>query len=235
VGAILFSSRRKRASIAILLYTYGKQKNDTPLFSKCAFTVMRVRKSRSRASSLSCSPFLTRRRLQAKVVHDSQEQVAHSLNGDHTAWQLQLLGPLWRVKKNAENHAKRLRPHLRVRKCALVDHYQQALPQPIYQPAVVPIPGTRKHSLRKMAIAVTETPDRMCGAAQRVGYTGTLETDLAMYRLRVKPDSEHGAVTLGGFFVLEKGRFRAYEPGPDNARARSPQGYSTKERFQAPL
>ena len=73
-----------------------------------------------------------------------------------------------------------------------------------------------------MAIAATETPDRICGAAKRVGYTGTLETDLAMYCLRVKPDYEHVAVTLGGFFVLEKGRFRVYEPEPDNTHARSP-------------
>jgi hypothetical protein len=29
---------------------------------------------------------------------------------------------------------------------------------------------------------------------------GTLETDLAIYRVRVRPVYEHGAVTLAGFF-----------------------------------
>lgn len=93
----------------------------------------------------------------------------------------------------------------------LVDIYQQALPQPTYQPAIVPIPGTLKHSLRKMSIATIEAPTRICGVAQRIGYTGTLETDLAMYRLRVKFNNEHIAVTLEGFFVLEKGVFRVYQ------------------------
>ena len=113
-----------------------------------------------------------------------------------------------------------------VRKCALVDGYQQALPQPTYQPAIVTIPGTLKHSLRKIAIATTEVPDRTCGTAQRIGYTGTLETDLAMYLLRVKPDYEHVAVTLAGFFVLEKGIFRTYEPGLANKQSENPQGKS---------
>ncbi len=95
----------------------------------------------------------------------------------------------------------------------LVDIYQQALPQPTYQPAIVPIPGTLKHSLRKIAIATTDAPARICGVALRVGYTGTLETDLAMYRLRVKPDDGRAAVTLDGFFILEKGVFRIYKSG----------------------
>lgn len=34
----------------------------------------------------------------------------------------------------------------------LVDIYEQALPQPIYQHAIVPISGTLKHSLRKIAL-----------------------------------------------------------------------------------
>ncbi|HET8841688.1 MAG TPA: hypothetical protein VFN35_09485 [Ktedonobacteraceae bacterium] len=93
-----------------------------------------------------------------------------------------------------------------------MDVYQQALPQPIYQPAIVPIPGTLKHSLRKMLIARVDSPDRVCGAAQRVGYTGSQQTDLAIYRLHIKPDYQHMAVTLDGFFVLNKGIFCLYEP-----------------------
>jgi len=99
-----------------------------------------------------------------------------------------------------------------MRKYTFVESYRQALPQPTYQPATVPIPGTLKHSLRKIALATLERPDRVCGVARRVGYTGTLETDLAMYRLRIRPDSEHTPVTLAGFFILEKGIFHAYEP-----------------------
>jgi hypothetical protein len=110
-----------------------------------------------------------------------------------------------------------------VRKCALVDSYQQALPQPTYQPAIVPASGTLKHSLRKIAIATRETPAHICGTAQRVGYTGTQETDLAMYRLRVKPDYKHVAVTLAGFFILDHGIFRAYKPDLNNQQVRSPQ------------
>jgi len=83
--------------------------------------------------------------------------------------------------------------------------------QPPYLPARVPIVGTVKHSLRKLVIALVETPERACGVALRVGYIGTRETDLALYRLKVKPSPELPLVTLAGFFVLEEGRFHTYE------------------------
>jgi hypothetical protein len=44
----------------------------------------------------------------------------------------------------------------------------------------------------------------MCAVAQRIGSTGTLQMDLALYRLRVKPDDEHVAVTLAGFLFWKK-------------------------------
>ena len=44
-----------------------------------------------------------------------------------------------------------------------------------------------------------------------MGYTGTLQTDLALYRLRVKPSPDLLAVTLTDFFVLENGMFYVYE------------------------
>ncbi|HEU5378937.1 MAG TPA: hypothetical protein VFV38_26225 [Ktedonobacteraceae bacterium] len=103
-----------------------------------------------------------------------------------------------------------------------MDTYQQALPQPTYQPAIVPTPGTRKHSLRKIAIATIESPARVCGVARRIGYTGVLETDLAMYRLRVKSDDGPVAITLAGFFVLENGVFRAYESGQTSSLRETP-------------
>ncbi len=49
-----------------------------------------------------------------------------------------------------------------------------------YLPAVIPVPGTVKFSLRKVAIALSEAPEHVCGAAFHVGYTGSLEADLAM-------------------------------------------------------
>jgi hypothetical protein len=85
--------------------------------------------------------------------------------------------------------------------------------QQTYLSAVVPIIGTLKHSLRKVALVRFEVLNQACGVAQRVGYTGTWETDMAIYRLRVRQSPDHQAVVLPGpasFFVLEEGVFRAY-------------------------
>lgn len=46
--------------------------------------------------------------------------------------------------------------------------------------------ATMKQSARKLSIATEAEPDRVCGQALRIGSTGPLQTDLAMYRLRVK-------------------------------------------------
>ena len=83
--------------------------------------------------------------------------------------------------------------------------------QPHYLPARIPILGTVKHSVRKVAIALIETPERAYGVALRVGYTGTRATALALYRLTVKSSPALPLVTLAGFFVLEEGRFHIYE------------------------
>jgi len=83
--------------------------------------------------------------------------------------------------------------------------------QQIYLPAAVPSSGTRQHSLSKYLLARRETPDRVCGLARRVGYTGTKETDFALYRLKVRATPDVLAVTLSDFFILEDGLFRVYE------------------------
>ena len=83
--------------------------------------------------------------------------------------------------------------------------------QPTYLPAIVPASGTRQHSLSKYLLASSETPDHICGLAKRVGYTGPKETDLALYRLKVRVSPDVLAVTLSNFFVLEHGFFRVYE------------------------
>ncbi|GAC1428648.1 MAG: hypothetical protein PVS3B3_24150 [Ktedonobacteraceae bacterium] len=84
--------------------------------------------------------------------------------------------------------------------------------QPIYIPTVVPPIGTREHSLSRYLLALKETPDRICGLARRVGYTGPKETDFALYRLKVRTTPDLPILTLSDFFVLENGVFRAYEP-----------------------
>ena len=84
--------------------------------------------------------------------------------------------------------------------------------QPIYLPAVLPPVGTREHSLSKYVLAIRETPDRPCGLARRVGYTGPKATDFALYRLKVRDNPDLPAfTTLSGFFVLENGLFHVYK------------------------
>ncbi len=84
--------------------------------------------------------------------------------------------------------------------------------QPTYIPAIVLPIGTRKHSLSKYMLAMRETPHRICGLAQRVGYTGPEETDFALYRLKIRYNADLRAIiTLSGFFILEDGIFRVYE------------------------
>jgi hypothetical protein len=92
-----------------------------------------------------------------------------------------------------------------------MDASRPAHPPGRYQPASVPLTGTVEHSARKLSIALAEMPERICGQALRVGYTGRLSTDLALYRLKVKSHPELPAVTLSGLFVLEHGLFHEYE------------------------
>jgi hypothetical protein len=80
-----------------------------------------------------------------------------------------------------------------------------------YLPARVPMTGTVGHSSRKVVIATLEAPNRICGQALGVGYTGPLQTDLAIYRLQVKSNPDLPASTLTDLFVLEHSIFRAYE------------------------
>ena len=87
---------------------------------------------------------------------------------------------------------------------------QSISPEQTYLPAVIPMVGTLKHSLRKVALARLVAPNQACGVAQRIGYSGTRETDLAIYRLRIRQSPDRHAVILPGFFVLEEGIFRPY-------------------------
>lgn len=80
-----------------------------------------------------------------------------------------------------------------------------------YLVAVVPLSATVASSARKLSVSSEQDPEHVCGQALRVGYTGTLPTDLALYRLKIKPAPSRPPVTLSGFFVLELGVFHAYE------------------------
>lgn len=71
--------------------------------------------------------------------------------------------------------------------------------------------ATFKHSLAKVQVVTMHEPDHICGIAQRVGYTGKHESDLAMYRLKVRSGNEPSTVTLPGFFVINNGVFIDYE------------------------
>ena len=97
-----------------------------------------------------------------------------------------------------------------MRKTVLMNASQPTDLTPTYLPAVVPVLGTVGNSVRKLKIALRETPGHICGQAQPVGYTGTLQTDLAIYRLRVKSHPDLPTITLSGFFVLENGLFHPY-------------------------
>lgn len=115
------------------------------------------------------------------------------------------------VAENVSQVSQAWLPSLMVRKYGLVDSDPEAsLPQH-YRPALVRIPGTVKHSLRSVPIALLATPEDVCGMARRGGYTGALETDLAIYRIKLKRRPEREAVTLPGFFVLAEGIFHAFE------------------------
>ncbi|HYK84718.1 MAG TPA: hypothetical protein VEV19_05085 [Ktedonobacteraceae bacterium] len=81
----------------------------------------------------------------------------------------------------------------------------------MYIPLFSMLDATFKHSLAKIQVAAMHAPEHICGIAQRVGYTGNQESDLAMYRLKVRSDNERSTVTLPGFFVIHNGVFLDYE------------------------
>ena len=81
----------------------------------------------------------------------------------------------------------------------------------VYIPAANIGSATFRHSLSKVQVATRKAPELICGFAQRVGYTGSQDKDLAIYRLKIKPGKDLSTVTLPGFFVIENGIFLDYE------------------------
>lgn len=83
--------------------------------------------------------------------------------------------------------------------------------QNTYKPAISIVRITAKHTLGRIPIAPIDTPESICGTARRVGYTGRLDSDLAIYRLKVKNKEPRYTVTLPGLFVVDEGVFVDYE------------------------
>jgi hypothetical protein len=68
-----------------------------------------------------------------------------------------------------------------------------------------------RHSWLKIPIATAASPDRICGEARRIGYTGKTDSDLALYRLKIKLGGGHPTMTLPSLYVVMDGVFQDYE------------------------
>lgn len=88
---------------------------------------------------------------------------------------------------------------------------EQAQAHRIYVPAVSISCATYRKSWGKIPVATMNAPERICGLAQRVGYTGKLDSDLAIYRLKVRASQSSSVLTIPGFFVIEDGVFKDYD------------------------
>ncbi len=80
-----------------------------------------------------------------------------------------------------------------------------------YIPAIAIKRATLKHSWNKVPVATVAAPDLVCGEARRIGYAGKLDTDLALYRLKIKQGKDVPTVTLPGLYIIEDGIFQDYE------------------------
>ena len=92
----------------------------------------------------------------------------------------------------------------------------QAQAHRTYVPAVSILRATYRKSWNKIPVATMDAPDQICGTAQRVGYTGKLEYDLAIYRLKVRAGQSFPVLTIPGFFVIEEGIFMDYDQWLNN-------------------
>src|SRR5260221_12514794 len=83
----------------------------------------------------------------------------------------------------------------------------------VYIPALAIRCATFRSSYNRLPVAWSDEPNVICGIAQRIGYTGTSDHDLAIYRLKVKSKGEEGRNikrTLSAPFVLQNGAFEEY-------------------------
>ena len=80
-----------------------------------------------------------------------------------------------------------------------------------YIPSVAIIRATLKYSSNKLPVSTSSHPEHICGEARRIGYTGKLDSDLALYRLKIKTGKDHPTLTLPGLYIIEEGVFQDYE------------------------
>jgi len=82
-------------------------------------------------------------------------------------------------------------------------------------PTFVPLTSitriTAMHTFGRLPIATVDAPERICGMARRIGYTGREPSDLAIYRLKVKLGAENYITMLPTMFVVDEGRFIDYQ------------------------
>ena len=83
--------------------------------------------------------------------------------------------------------------------------------QHTYIPSVAIIRATLKYSSNKLPVSTLSNPELICGEARRIGYTGKLDSDLALYRLKIKMGKEYPTLTLPGLYIIEDGMFQDYE------------------------
>ena len=83
--------------------------------------------------------------------------------------------------------------------------------QHTYIPSVAIIRATLKYSSNKLPVSTLSNPEQICGEARRIGYTGKLDSDLALYRLKIKMGKEYPTLTLPGLYIIENGIFQDYE------------------------
>ena len=90
--------------------------------------------------------------------------------------------------------------------------------QHTYIPSVAIIRATLKYSSNKLPVSTLSNPEQICGEARRIGYTGKLDSDLALYRLKIKMGKEYPTLTLPGLYIIEDGIFQDYEEWRSKAK-----------------
>ena len=83
--------------------------------------------------------------------------------------------------------------------------------QRTYIPAIAIRRATLKHSWGKLPVATLSEPKAICGEARRIGYTGRCESDLALYRLKIKQADHRPTMTLPELYIIDEGRFLDYD------------------------
>jgi hypothetical protein len=83
----------------------------------------------------------------------------------------------------------------------------------IYIPAVPVAFSSFPQSYRRVPLAMRDAPEQVCGAAMRVGSTGSARGNLALYRLKLKLSFAKSltTATLPGFYIIEDGIFIEYQ------------------------